>query len=53
MKALLLVVQLNAGMMVGVVGGVMLMGAAYLGYCKIRNMIEERKNAGNEQEKEG
>lgn len=44
---------LGAGMMVGVVGGVMLMGAAYLGYCKIRSMIEERKNAGNEQEKEG
>lgn len=44
---------LGAGMMVGVVGGVVLMGAAYLGYCKIRNMIEERKNAGNEPEKEG
>lgn len=45
--------SLGAGMMVGVVGGVMLMGAAYLGYCKIRSMIEERKNASNEQEKEG
>lgn len=44
---------LGAGMMVGMVGGVVLMGAAYLGYCKIRNMIEERKNAGSEQETEG
>ena len=34
---------LGAGLMVGMVGGVVLMGAAYLGYCKVRNMIEERK----------
>lgn len=44
---------LGAGMMVGMVGVAALMGAAYLGYRKIRNMIEERKNACNEQEKEG
>lgn len=44
---------LGAGMIFGMVGGVVLMGAAYLGYCKIRNIIEERKNAGNEPETEG
>lgn len=43
---------LGAGMIFGMVGGVMLVGAMYIGYCKVRNMINERKGADTEQEAE-